>query len=339
MRATPVVRHLLLALVLALLAGPVAVAAPTPALAAPGADDEGGTKKLRDALDAAARGYLDAQHRLDASTKRQAQLAAELREVETRLGTLTAEAGVVAARSYRMGRLGPVMALLNSGSAEDLLDRAAELELMAQRDDRSLGALAEARIEAARAKQAIDDEVSEQRRQVAVMAKKKQDAERALATVGGRSSGGFVSTSSALAKPAPRNSDGSWPSESCSVDDPTTSGCITPRTLHAYQQARAAGFTRYTSCHRNGGEGEHPKGRACDFSAAAGGFEDRSATGGDRAYGDRLAAYFIKNAGRLGVLYVIWYRQIWLPGTGWKSYSGGGSPAADHTNHVHLSMY
>ncbi len=170
------------------------------------------------------------------------------------------------------------------------------------------------------------------------MAKKKKDAERALASVGGRPAGGYINPNSPLAKPAPRNSDGSWPKESCTIDDPTTGGCITPRTLHALNQAKAAGFKRYVSCHRSSGGGEHPKGRACDFAAAAGGFENRSATGGDKTYGNNLASFFIKNANRLGVLYVIWYRQIWMPGTGWRSYSGGGSPAADHTNHVHLSM-
>ena len=46
----------------------------------------------------------------------------------------------------------------------------------------------------------------------------------------------------------------------------------------------------------------------------------------------------MKNASRLGVLYVIWFRQIWMPGTGWRSYSGSGSPSAAHTNHVHLSV-
>ena len=37
-------------------------------------------------------------------------------------------------------------------------------------------------------------------------------------------------------------------------------------------------------------------------------------------------------------MYVIWYRQIWLPGSGWKAYSASGGPAAVHTNHVHLSV-
>ncbi|MFC7548331.1 coiled-coil domain-containing protein [Plantactinospora sp. GCM10030261] len=312
----------------------------TPAFAEPGSSpgDEGDSKKLRVVLEAAAKGHVEAQAKLDASAKRQRQLAADLGQVEQRLSLVTVSAGAVASRSYQVGRLGPVDVMMGSANPDEFLERARQLEMLAQRDNEQLRELAQARADVAAAKAAIDNEVREQQRQVAVLAQKKRDAERALAEVGGQTSGGFVSASSRAAKPAPRNSDGSWPSESCSVDDPTTSGCITPRTLHAYQQARGAGFTRHTSCFRSGGGGEHPKGRACDFSAAAGGFENRSATGGDKSYGDRLAAFYVKNASRLGVLYVIWYRQIWMPGTGWRAYSGGGSPAADHTNHVHLSM-
>ena len=37
-------------------------------------------------------------------------------------------------------------------------------------------------------------------------------------------------------------------------------------------------------------------------------------------------------------MYVIWYRQIWMPNTGWRSYSGSGSAGRRATtNHVHLS--
>jgi hypothetical protein len=150
--------------------------------------------------------------------------------------------------------------------------------------------------------------------------------------------GGFVNINSPLAKPAPRNSDGSWPKESCTVNDPTTSGCITPRLLNAYQQAQAAGFTHYTSCFSKRASGEHPLGRACDFSAHSTGFENVAASGADKDYGTRLAAFFIKNADRLGVMYVIWYRQIWMPSTGWRAYSASGAPNVVHTNHVHLSM-
>ncbi|WSN11824.1 hypothetical protein OG792_02495 [Micromonospora sp. NBC_01699] len=336
----------LLAAVVVATGTPAAAAAPATrtlgygplAFAPSGPGEEGGSKALRDTLEAVSKGHIEAKAKLDNSVKRQAALTAELTKVETRLVELNAIVAEVAVESYRLGRLSAVATLLNSVSPEAFLERAAGLEVMAQRDDKQLRALTQAREEATRAKAAIDNEVREQQKQLAVIAKRKTDAERALAAVGGKSATGFVAANSPSAKSAPKNSDGSWPKESCTVNDPTTSGCITPRTLHAMNQAKAAGYKRYVSCHRPSGGGEHPKGRACDFSSATDGFKDADATGGDRTYGNNLAAYYVKNAGSLGVLYVIWYRQIWMPGTGWRSYNGGGSPAGDHTNHVHLSM-
>jgi hypothetical protein len=228
--------------------------------------------------------------------------------------------------------------LLNANSPDGFLDRAARLDMMAQTDAHTLADYRNALDTAQHAKTAIDAEIKVQEKQLTVLAKKKKEAELALASVGGGAvAGGFVNANSPLAKPAPRNSDGSWPKESCTINDPTTTGCITPRTLNAYQQAKAAKFTHYTACFRQQASGEHGKGRACDFSANATTFENVAATGSDKAYGDRLAAYFVKNADRLGVMYVIWYRQIWMPSTGWRAYSATGDPAAVHTNHVHLS--
>ena len=335
------VRRSLLAVfaAVAVLLGSGVAAGPAAAVPSPNAPNEGGSKQLRAALEAAAKGHIEAQNKLENSKRRQKALAAQLKDVEVRLVALSAQAGEVAAQSYRMGRLTATSMLLASSDPNDFLKRAAELDVMAQRDSKRLRELADAKAQAAEAKLAIDAEVREQAKQVAVQARKKKDAEVALAKVSSGAGSGFNGTSSS-ARPAPRNSDGSWPSESCSVDDPTpASGCITPRTLHMLQQAKAAGYKRYASCHRSGGGGEHPKGRACDFSAASGGFEDKTATGGDKAYGDSLAAWAKNNANRLGIMYVIWYRQIWMPNTGWRAYSGGGSPAADHTNHVHISMY
>ncbi|MGV9762995.1 coiled-coil domain-containing protein [Micromonospora tulbaghiae] len=333
-------RSLLAALAaVAVLLGSGVAAGPAAAVPSPNAPNEGGSKQLRAALEAAAKGHIEAQNKLENSKRRQKALAAQLTDIEGRLVGLSAQAGEVAAQSYRMGRLTATSMLLASADPNDFLKRAAELDVMAQRDSKRLRELADAKTQAAEAKLAIDAEVREQAKQVAVQARKKKDAEVALAKVSSGAGSGFNGTSSS-AKPAPRNSDGSWPSESCSVDDPTpASGCITPRTLHMLQQAKSAGYKRYASCHRSGGGGEHPKGRACDFSAASGGFEDKTATGGDKAYGDSLAAWAKNNANRLGIMYVIWYRQIWMPNTGWRAYSGGGSPAADHTNHVHISMY
>ncbi|MFJ6196139.1 coiled-coil domain-containing protein [Micromonospora sp. NPDC092111] len=324
-----------------------AAAAPTTRLAAPGDDDEGGTPALRAQLDAASKGWLDAKAALDRSTKRQQELDGQLKTIEAQLVVQTGTVGEIAGAAYRTGRLGPMSALLNSNSPGGFMDRAAALETVAAREDLELRNLIETRDQATRTRTAVGQEITEQRKQVATMAKRKDQAERALEVAAAdkpastaRDSGSSDGTSSSDARPSPRNSDGSWPSESCSVNDPTpANGCITPRTLNALQQAKAAGYTRYVSCFRPSGSGEHPKGRACDFAAQKNGFGG-VASGGDRTYGNNLAAYFIRNADRLGVLYVIWFNRIWLPSSGWRAYSGGnGDPSSNHTNHVHLSMY
>ncbi len=320
---------------------PGAAAGPSlAALAAPG--DEGGSKSLREQLDAASRGFIEAKAKLKKSQDRQKELAGHLKQIEAELVTRTESLGDLAGEAYRTGRLGPVTALLNAGSPDAFLDRATVLGTVAANEDRELRELLRVKDSETRAKLALDAAVREQQKQLTVMAKRKAQAERALraAAVGGGATGGPGSTSgSTRARSAPRNSDGSWPGESCTVNDPTTGGCITPRTLHAMNQAKAAGFTRFVSCYRPTEDGgEHPRGRACDFAAQRGGFGGE-AQGGDRAYGNNLAGYFVRNADRLGVLYVIWFRQIWLPSSGWRAYQGGGSPSGDHTNHVHLSVF
>jgi peptidoglycan DL-endopeptidase CwlO len=329
------------ALAVALLAAVLlAVAGATPqALGAPNTDPEGGTAALRKALNEAAQAYGQAKAKLDASKKRQLQYSLQLQAAEQRLAELHEHVQELAATAYRNGRLTAFMTLLNSASPDDFLQRAVTVEMMTKRDNQQLREYAQAQADAAEQKALVDNEVKIQTKQLADMAKRKKQAEQALtAAGGGRSTTSLASFNSPAAKPAPRNSDGSWPSESCSVNDPTTSGCITPRTAHMYSETKADGFNHYVSCYRSGGGGEHPKGRACDWAAASGGFENVNATGSDKTYGDRLAAYFLKNADALGIMYVIWYGRIWMPSTGWRTYSGCCNPAATHKNHVHVSM-
>lgn len=303
------------------------------------ADPEGGTKTLRDALESAAKGQATAIQKLNASKKRQVQLTAVVKQRTASAKSLEGQVGQIANRTYRLGRTSTMSLLLNASSPDLFLERVQHLDMLAQLDGQVLKQYRDDLAQAQAAKAAIDREIKEQQKQVVALTKKKKEAELALGSVGGGgAAGGFISANSALAKPAPRNSDGSWPKESCTVDDPTTSGCITARTLHAYQEARAAGFKHYTSCFSKRDSGEHPKGRACDFSANSSGFQNVAASGSDKTYGNNLAAFFVKNADRLGILYVIWFRQIWMPGNGWEAYSPSGGPSVVHTNHVHLSM-
>ena len=313
----------------------------TPSSAAPGEDDEGGTPALRQQLDAATKGFQDAKLRLANSRKRQQQLTTQLVQIEAELKERSAVVGELAGVAYRSGRAGAAAALLDSESPDALLDRVKALDAVAANQNKKVRDLLATRAKSERAKAALAQEIAQQQRQVAIMAARKKQAEAALVAAGrnGSASNGPGSGGGGSAQPAPRNPDGSFPNESCRLNDPTTSGCITPRMLHALRQAKAAGFTRFVSCFRSGGGGEHPLGQACDFAAQRDGFGG-VATGGDRDYGNRLANYFVRNADRLGVKYVIWFQEIWLPSSGWRQYSrGSGDPASEHQNHVHLSVF
>jgi hypothetical protein len=345
-RNTHVRRRLAAVLALAVTAAGLSVITASAAVAAPAVlaeprDDEGGTKSLTDKLDEASKRFVEAQEALTASKDRQVKLNTRLAEIGKELTVRQASVGQIVRQAYRTGRLGPMTAMLGATSTGGFLDRATTLDVVAVKEDRALRELNDSLAAQQQAKLAIDAEVRNETKQLNLMAKGKTEAEQALkaAQVGGADVGASPAKgSSTKAAAARRNSDGSLPGESCSIDDPTTNGCITPRTLHAMNQAKAAGFTHFVSCFRPQGSGEHPKGRACDFAAAKSSFGG-VASGGDKDYGNRLANYFIDNAGRLGVLYVIWFKRIWLPSSGWKSYSrGNGDPSSDHTNHVHLSM-
>jgi hypothetical protein len=343
MRQNSVRRRLAAALAVIVATGGLAIATGTPATAAPsplaapgdqGDDGEGGSKSLIQQVEAASKGFVEAKEALEKSRKRQAQLVTLLKKVEGELGPKQAALDEIAQQSYRTGRLGPMSALLNASSSGSFLDRADTLNTVAVKQDQALRSLKQSRDTQLRAKAAVDNEIKDQQKQLTVMAKRKAQAENALKAAGQGQDTGSPGGSGSSKKASP----GGNLNGGCSVNDPTSGGCITPRLLHAMNEAKKAGFKRYVHCWRQQNSGEHPRGRACDFAADKSGFGG-VATGSSRTYGNNLANYFIGNSGTLGVLYVIWFRRIWLPSSGWKSYSGaGGDPSSDHTNHLHLSV-
>ncbi|MEV4411146.1 hypothetical protein [Catellatospora sp. NPDC049609] len=299
--------------------------------------------QMRKTLDSAAAQYLEAEGMLEASKTQQRELNQKLTAAENRYARARASIVKYAAEAYKTGRLGVFGVMLNATSPDQLLSRSAALERMTARDEARISEYVSARDEIDHTKSAIDAQVAEQSKQLAEMTKLRKATERALSAVGGYAVDGWVDPYAKTAVAAKRNRDGSWPRESCSVDDPTpANGCITPRTRHALLQAQRW-FGYYASCYRPGDMYEHPKGRACDFSSEPDGFKNFSSKNENRLYGDKLASFFVKNANRLGVMYVIWYCKVWVAGSGWKRYSAAGgscgdSPAGDHTNHVHVSI-
>jgi hypothetical protein len=296
------------------------------------------SQSLVEALEAAARGYYETQAVVNASKQRQAELERNLEVAQVALTQISASIGRVAAARYKGGSVGLFNGLISGQSSPaELLGGAAVGEFLLWRDDSYIHQYRVLLAESAEQQALLQDELAIQQKQFALLDQQKRDAERALAAVGGMVSAGYGGPAQP-AQPALRNAGGSFDWESCSVDDPSTGGCLTPRTYHMLIEAQLSGFNNYVSCYRDGTWGEHPAGRACDFSAFPSGFPSVPADGENRAYGDALAAWAVANAEALGVLYVIWYQQIWFAGTGWRAYNSYGDPATEHTNHVHISM-
>ena len=133
--------------------------------------------------------------------------------------------------------------------------------------------------------------------------------------------------------------------ETCSIDDPTSGGCLTPRAYALLQHlVNDLGIpVRQVVCwdrHAWNPSSLHSRGRACDISITPG----RWATGADRAYGDALAAHLTANAAQLHVGTVIWYARSWSSWRGtWRPYGGGGvydprSATGGHGDHVHVDV-
>ncbi|TYB65284.1 hypothetical protein FXF51_18840 [Nonomuraea sp. PA05] len=83
--------------------------------------------------------------------------------------------------------------------------------------------------------------------------------------------------------------------------------------------------------------GEHPLGRACDFMLSRGG---TFPSADEQRRGDQIAAWAIKNAKRLGIMYVIYRQRIWHVRTGaWRTMTDRGGTTANHYDHPHISVY
>lgn len=117
--------------------------------------------------------------------------------------------------------------------------------------------------------------------------------------------------------------------------------------LEAYPGTGAGSIGRDCSV---GGTSEHKEGRAWDWGVNVGVPSEKAAAGDlldwlalEDAYGNRAAM-----ARRLGVMYAIWNKRVWFPGSGWRVYcvdrEGAcrdpetGGVRHPHTDHVHFSF-
>ena len=127
------------------------------------------------------------------------------------------------------------------------------------------------------------------------------------------------------------------------VDDPTSGGQITRRMLNVYQQTLAAFPDSTWACYspRPGQKSEHPLGRACDV--AFGNQIGQYPTPTQLDLGWEVTDWLIEHADTLGVEYLIWQGEIWVNGSGWRDYNGGGmhdpgDVTGGHYDHLHITV-
>ncbi|MGP3931758.1 coiled-coil domain-containing protein [Nonomuraea sp. KM88] len=134
--------------------------------------------------------------------------------------------------------------------------------------------------------------------------------------------------------PGVRRSDGTWVPQL-----PEGSDHITPRMRLVRKLIQDRFDVPYgIGCFRAIQDGgEHPLGRACDFMLSRGGAMPSAA---ELERGDQIAKWAIKNAKRLGIMYVIYRQRIWHATSGtWRTMSDRGGTTANHYDHPHISVY
>ena len=139
--------------------------------------------------------------------------------------------------------------------------------------------------------------------------------------------------------PAPTPIDAYVPYQGQSTCDPTVkpgAQYLITMLVNHYGVGRSTGITRACTV---GGQSEHKEGRAVDWGVNV-------ANPAEKAAADAFVSWLTEtgpdgkvayNARRLGVMYVIWNRQIWnnsSASAGWRAYTG----AEPHTDHVHISL-
>ncbi|MFC4337501.1 coiled-coil domain-containing protein [Salininema proteolyticum] len=302
---------------------------------APAAAQEEEIEEVKSELADAADKVAEAEQALEEAEEKAKQLEKDIAETEEGLEGMEEELSDFAFQMHVEGELSNTSAILASGDPDSALDALSYTSFLGEQRAGLLNEAETLLTDLKNQKEAHADQIEKAEKALKKAEKARGELKDTLEQLEYEAAAGPTGTGNAG---APSGTGTSGP-ESCSEADPTTSGCLTPRTLNVYNQSVDAGFTRYTACYRPEEGSDHGTGQACDFSADENTFQNYPATGSDKEYGDNLAAWYVNYYDVLSVKYVIWYKQFWSPSTGWQAYNGGtGAANTDHTNHVHVSV-
>ncbi|GII67194.1 hypothetical protein Skr01_72790 [Sphaerisporangium krabiense] len=261
--------------------------------------------------------------RVAAAEAKTAEKAARsrLKASEKGLQAAQAQVGDLAQLQYQAGNLGMAGQLLSPGYGG-----AALLTQLRDEQEAKIARFAAVRDER---KKASDDAALLTERLRADMAEvkdRREEAEKLIDQI--------TDKLDTLVPTAPgKRANGSWAPEL-----PAGGDNITPRMRLIRAEIKDHFAMRFPiGCYRAENSGEHPLGRACDFMLSSGGAMPSAP---QVALGEQVAAWAIKNGGKLGVKYVIYRQRIYNMGfPGWRAMENRGGITANHFDHVHISMY
>jgi hypothetical protein len=128
-----------------------------------------------------------------------------------------------------------------------------------------------------------------------------------------------------LSTDKPDPADGALSDAPC--PDGSVENRLKPETVRLYRAVCHA-FPQVQHYLGWGPRSEHDTGNAIDVMVY-----------GDKALGDRIAAWAQAHAAQLDLYDILWYHRIWTPvraSEGWRTFADRGSATANHMDHVHL---
>ncbi|MEV7007026.1 hypothetical protein [Streptosporangium sp. NPDC051022] len=237
---------------------------------------------------------------------------------------------LLATQRYRTGGVGTLPALMGGGDPAAMLNHLALTQQIVSEQDARLQGFAGVRDTYRDARAAAEKRTAELRASLEELGVQKKRTQKLIAEIKDRIDRIYPT-------PGLRRADGTWVPQLPSGPDNITPRTRLVRQLIAQRFGPHFGIGCYRVDGGIAGGGEHPLGRACDFMLSQGG---ALPTAAETARGEEIAAWTIKNAQRLGVMYIIFRQRIWHVRTGsWRSMSNRGGVTANHYDHVHISMY
>ncbi|MEV0164828.1 hypothetical protein B0I32_1237 [Nonomuraea fuscirosea] len=292
------------AVLVTVLAGLVGLPAPTPAAADPSPAELRRLTRQAAQLSERYRGQIQSLEEIRLQAKKATDTSGGL---QAQLRAAQAEVSRIAQTAYMVGPLDNTQLLTPSTDPTKMLGQAATMTFMANERAKKVEAIKKLIAKSNDAKLNANEKIEKLRKEIRQMQSRRKDIEKLLAKYGFQQPGGAEG--------------------------------LTPRMISVRAEIMANFPMKYgVGCLRPGDPGEHGKGRACDFMMSPGG---TMAGGNNAANGDALAAWLIKNGGRLGVMYIIWKQRYYdiRSGGGWDPMSNRGGVTANHYDHVHVSVF